>query len=58
MHIFACFDLMVISSVVVLVEPGTLQEEDEVPIRLALQELPIAFSAAHSIPSTDGISNL
>lgn len=58
MHVFACLALMVISSVVVLVEPGTLQEEDELPIRLALQELPTAFSAAHSIPSTEGISNL
>lgn len=57
MHVFACLDLIAISSAVVL-EPGTLQAEDLLKTKLALQKFPRDFSFAHSIPSTDGISNL
>ncbi|CAL5370300.1 unnamed protein product [Camellia sinensis] len=57
MQRFACLDFTAISSDVVLY-PGTLHEEDELHIKLALHEDSIAFSLAHSIPSTDGIANL
>lgn len=57
MQRLACFDLMAISSDVVL-WPGTLHAEDELHIKLASQVDCIADSSAHSIPSTEGISSL
>lgn len=42
----------------VLLQPGTLQEEDELPIRLAWHEDTTWESSAHLTPSTDGISSL
>ena len=35
-----------------------MEEEDELPPKLALQDDTTADSSAHSIPSTDGISSL
>lgn len=57
MQRLACFDLMAISSDVVL-WPGTLHAEDELQIKLASQVDCIADSSAHSTPSTEGISSL
>ncbi|KAK4767719.1 hypothetical protein SAY87_002860 [Trapa incisa] len=50
MQRLALFDLTAISSDVVLY-PGTLHMEEEVHMRLALQEETMAESQAHSIPS-------
>lgn len=54
---FDCLDFIDISPDVLLY-PGTLQDDDELPIKLAWQNDTIAESSAHRIPSTEGISNL
>lgn len=54
---FDCLDFIEISPDVLLY-PGTLQDDDELPIKLAWQNDTIAESSAHRIPSTEGISNL
>lgn len=57
MQRLALLALIAISSEVVLY-PGTLHAEDELPTRLAWHDDTNSESSAHLTPSTDGISNL
>ncbi|KAL0549639.1 hypothetical protein IC582_014125 [Cucumis melo] len=52
MQMFDCLDFIDISPDVLLY-PGTLQDDDELPIKLAWQNDTIAESSAHRIPSTE-----
>lgn len=56
-HKLSCFDLTDIS-LVVLFTKGTLQLEDELPIKLAWHSDTIVEPSTQFTPSTVGISNL
>lgn len=56
-HRLSCFDFTDISSAVVF-RPGTLQAEDELPIKFAWHMDFIAKPSMQLTPSTTGISNL
>ncbi|KAG7017844.1 hypothetical protein SDJN02_19710, partial [Cucurbita argyrosperma subsp. argyrosperma] len=57
MQTFDCLDLIEISPDVVLY-PGTLQADDELPIKLAWQNDAIEESSAHRIPSIEGVNSM
>lgn len=57
MHRLSCLDFTVTSSAVVL-NPGTLHAEEELPIKLTWHMDAIAWPSTQSTPSTEGTSNM